>query len=199
MKKVISCIGDSLTEGDYGIFGKSGIANVQKEGYPYFLEKLSGCEVRNFGHSGFRSVDILPTFDSGETDVANSDVIVIILGTNGGQTAEGNSDNDKAYNEIIDRCQKAAPLAKIFLATPPHCTTNPKWSNCGYINNVISAASFVRKTAKERKFQLIDLLANNTFNENNEEIMQPNDGLHFGKVGYECLANIIYDAIKESL
>lgn len=199
MKKVISCIGDSLTEGDYGIFGKSGIANVHKENYPYFLEKISGCEVRNFGHSGFRSVDILRTFDSGETDVTNSDVIVIILGTNGGQTPEGTSDNDKAYGEIIDRCQKMAPIATIYLATPPHCTTNPKWSNCGYINNVVTAGAFVKKIAKERNLALIDLFANNAFNDDNEEIMQPNDGLHFGKVGYECLANIIYNAIKESL
>ena len=30
--KTICCLGDSLTEGDYGIFGKSGIANVQPEG-----------------------------------------------------------------------------------------------------------------------------------------------------------------------
>ena len=27
-KKLICCIGDSLTEGDYGVLGKNGIANV---------------------------------------------------------------------------------------------------------------------------------------------------------------------------
>ena len=50
--KVICCLGDSLTEGDYGIFGKSGIANVQPENYPYFLSKITGWEVRNFGKCG---------------------------------------------------------------------------------------------------------------------------------------------------
>ena len=53
MKKVIICIGDSLTEGDYGIKGKSGIVNVQPKGYPYFLEKMLDCEARNYGKCGF--------------------------------------------------------------------------------------------------------------------------------------------------
>ena len=49
--ETVVCLGDSLTEGDYGIFGRSGIANIQPKGYPWFLEKLTGWEVRNFGKS----------------------------------------------------------------------------------------------------------------------------------------------------
>ena len=45
----ICCLGDSLTEGDYGVKGKSGIANVKKENYPYFLAQSTGWEVKNFG------------------------------------------------------------------------------------------------------------------------------------------------------
>lgn len=198
-EKIISCIGDSLTEGDYGVFGKTGIANVHEENYPYFLEKLTGCKVLNFGHCGYRSVDILSTFENKETDVTNSDIIIIMLGTNGGQTPEGNSENDIAYNKIIDKCQELAPQAHIFLVTPPHCTVNPKFSNCGYRGNVDSASSFVRMIAEKRNISLIDLNKNASFNDDNEEIMQPNDGLHFGKIGYECLAHIIYDAIKHCL
>ena len=37
----IACIGDSLTEGDYGVSGKVGIANVHKENYPSFLAKMT--------------------------------------------------------------------------------------------------------------------------------------------------------------
>ena len=44
--KTVCCLGDSLAEGEYGISGKSGIANVQPEGYPYFLEKITGFSVR---------------------------------------------------------------------------------------------------------------------------------------------------------
>ena len=39
----------------------------------------------------------------------------------------------------------------------------------------------------------------NAFNDDNEEIMTPNDGLHFGKVGYEKLAEIVYNEIKDLL
>ena len=98
---VISCIGDSLTEGDYGIKNTRCVANVHKENYPYFLSILSGAEVRNFGHCGFRASNILDIFKQGYIDVTGSDVIIIMLGTNGGQTIEGNSEDDKAYEEII--------------------------------------------------------------------------------------------------
>ena len=33
-KRVICCIGDSLTEGDYGMYGVTGVANVHEKNYP---------------------------------------------------------------------------------------------------------------------------------------------------------------------
>lgn len=48
-KTLICCIGDSLTEGDYGISGCTGIPNVKTENYPYFLEKEVNCTVINYG------------------------------------------------------------------------------------------------------------------------------------------------------
>ncbi len=53
----IICMGDSLTEGDYGLPGQSGIANVQPESYPYFLAKHTGWTVVNAGHCGYRATD----------------------------------------------------------------------------------------------------------------------------------------------
>ena len=44
--KTILCIGDSLTEGDYGS-EPEGTANVHPEGYPYFLEKYLGVTAIN--------------------------------------------------------------------------------------------------------------------------------------------------------
>lgn len=41
------CIGDSLTEGDYGVYGKSGIANVCEKNYPYFLSQMLNVPVIN--------------------------------------------------------------------------------------------------------------------------------------------------------
>ena len=47
--KTILCIGDSLTEGDYGS-EPEGTANVHPEGYPYFLEKYLGVTAINAGN-----------------------------------------------------------------------------------------------------------------------------------------------------
>ena len=54
--KTILCIGDSLTEGDYGS-EPEGTANVHPEGYPYFLEKYLGVTAINAGKCGFTSLD----------------------------------------------------------------------------------------------------------------------------------------------
>ena len=45
-QKFICCIGDSLTEGDYGILGKTGIANVQPLNYPFFIGQMAEREVQ---------------------------------------------------------------------------------------------------------------------------------------------------------
>ena len=126
MSKLICCIGDSLTAGDYGVLNMSGIANVKEKNYPYFLEKLTGFEIKNFGYCGARAIDILGLFKQGIIDVTGADIIILLLGTNGGNTPEGNSDCDLAYKEIIKLCQEQSPKAQLFLCTPPHATTNPK-------------------------------------------------------------------------
>ncbi len=198
-KVTISCIGDSLTEGDYGIKNTRCVANVHKENYPYFLSLLTGGEVRNFGHCGFRSSNILEIFKQGYIDVTGSDIIIIMLGTNGGQTLEGNSEDDKAYIEIINLCKTQAKDAVIYICTPPHVTTNPMYSNCGYLPLVEPARGFVRKISKEFNLKLIELDKCDKFTDETEDIMQANDGLHFVEVGYRTLAEVIYNHIIESL
>lgn len=192
---IISCIGDSLTEGDYGIFGKSGIANVHTENYPYFLSRLTGFEVRNFGKCGFNSSSYLSFYKGGNVDVKNSDKIIIMLGTNGGlnpnESVQGNDD----YKELIELCKKDEPKAEIILCTPPHATENPEYSNCGYMPNIKNAAEFVRKFARDNGYKLIDIEKCPEFCAENEKLYQPNDGLHFGKEGYMKLAQIIRDNI----
>ena len=69
---IICCLGDSLTEGDYGIKGKTCIANVHEKNYPYFLAKLVNAEVRNFGKCGFTSSLYLNYYKSGEVNVKDA-------------------------------------------------------------------------------------------------------------------------------
>ena len=198
MKKIY-CIGDSLTEGDYGIPGKSGIANVHEKNYPYFLKQLTQCDVINKGYCGYRASHILDLFNQGTIDVTGSDIIIILLGTNGGNTASGNSVDDIAYKKIVELCRKQAPQAHLFICTPPHVTSNPSKSNCGYYPNIKGAYDFLIPFVKKENLELIDLFNDKTFSEETEDIMQPNDGLHFGEVGYQALANIIYNHIKKYL
>lgn len=195
-KKLICCIGDSLTAGDYGVFNLSGIANVQEKGYPYFLKELTHLEVKNYGFCGAKSTDILGFMNQGLIDVKDASLIIIMLGTNGGHTALENSEDDLAFVEILNRCHKAANKAQIVLVTPPHATTDKKKSNYGYYPNAKNAADFISKFAKENGYPLVDLFNDKHFTSDNEDVMQPNDGLHFSEIGYKTIAEIIYSSIK---
>ncbi len=194
---IISCIGDSLTEGDYGVYGKSGIANVHSENYPFFLSKLSGAEVRNFGKCGYTSTSILKYYNDGNIDVKGSDIILIMLGTNGGLDPDKDVQGNAEYLEIINKCKTDAPDAKIVLCTPPHATENPSMSNCGYAQRVNNAVAWTRKTAQKLGLYLVDVADCKEFCAENESKYQPNDGLHFSKEGYEVLAKYIFDALKK--
>lgn len=194
---IIACIGDSLTEGDYGIKGKRGIANVQRENYPYFLSLLMGCEVRNYGKCGYRSSTYLNYYKKGSAPVGDADIILVMLGTNGGQSAEGTSEEDRCYRELLSLLRADAPEARIYLMTPPNATANPAYSNCGYMPQVLEAQAFTRKTAEETGLPLIDLAKNPCFTPRWEYIMQPNDGLHMGFIGYARMAETVYSHISK--
>lgn len=188
----LACIGDSLTEGDYGIKGKRGIANVQEEGYPYYLSQMLGCEVQNFGKCGFRSSDMLRYYDAGNVNVSRADAVLLLLGTNGGQDPEADTPDNEAYLALISRIRRDAPSAKLILLTPPHATSDPVWSNCGYAPQVEKAVEFVRKVAAEKSLPLIDLRADPRLQPGFESWFQSNDGLHCTALGYQKMAERVY-------
>ncbi len=196
---LIACLGDSLTEGDYGVFGKSGITNVRKENYPYFLAKYMNAEVGNFGKCGYRANDYLHFYQEGNVNTKDADFIIIMLGTNGGQSACEETTDNMSYMKLLDLCKNDAPNARIVLCTPPHATYNPEYSNCGYAKQVEEAVLFVRKVAAENDIYLIDVAKCPYFTEETESIMQSNDGLHFNEAGYEALAKFISDHLKALL
>ncbi len=193
----ICCLGDSLTEGDYGVFGKSGIANVQDQNYPYFLSEMLEAEVRNFGKCGYNSTSYLAHYKNGNVSLAGADYIIIMLGTNGGLNADEEVKGNQDYRELIELCRKDAPDAKIILCTPPHVTVNPFYSNCGYAPQVEQAVRFVRQYAAEKQTDMIDLAACPAFSAESEAVMQPNDGLHFSEIGYQTMAKFIADELKK--
>ena len=193
--KTVCCLGDSLTEGDYGISGKSGIANVQPEGYLYFLEKITGFSVRNFGKSGYNATSYLNHYLAGNVDLSGADWVIIMLGTNGGLDPEKDTQGNRDFRELLTLCRRDAPQAKLCLCTPPHVTQNPAYSNCGYAPQVQKAVAFVRILAAEMDLPLIETALCPDFTAENEAVMQPADGLHFGKLGYETMAKFIAKAL----
>ena len=195
---LICCIGDSLTEGDHGIRGVRGVANVTPVNYPFFLAQMTGAEVRNYGKCGWRSSDMLKWYLDGGMELHNADIVIVMLGTNGGQSRKGTSPEDMAYIRLVEHILKDAPEAKLFLCTPPHTTVNPEYSNCGYAPQVAEAVAFVRKLAAERGLPLIDLAASKRITPETEAVLQGNDGLHFTDEGYKVLAEEILAGLKES-
>lgn len=176
---IICCIGDSLTEGDVGIPGVKGIPNVQEKGYPYFLRAMTGAEVRNYGHCGCVSSDQLTWYREGKTDLTGANLVIVMLGTNGGQSAAGDSEQNRAYAALIAAIRQDQPQAKLVLCTPPNATVNPAYINCGYMPQVIEAQGFVRRFAAEQGLPVIDLGASPRITPETEAELQYNDGLHF--------------------
>lgn len=192
---IVSAIGDSLTEGDYGVFGKKCIANVQEKNYPYFLAQATGWEVRNFGFCGKNPTSYLEEYRNGRVRVAGSDVLVVMLGTNGGLSPREDTQGNRDYLTLLSLLHRDAPAAKICLCTPPHATENPACSNYGYAGQVRDAAEFVTALAEKDGYPLIDVYRSGLFVPENEAVMQPNDGLHFSELGYRTLAEFIRGAL----
>ena len=92
----IVCMGDSLTEGDYG-YKIHGVANIHEENYPHFLAKITGAKVLNYGKCGFTSLDYIGFFNENDLDLTDADIIIIMLGTNGGLSVNEETKENKAY------------------------------------------------------------------------------------------------------
>ena len=193
----ICCLGDSLTEGDYGVKGKSGIANVNEKNYPYFLAQNTGWEVKNFGFCGVNPSHFWGIYNDGGVDVTGADVVVIMLGSNGGLDVNQDTYANKDYEKIVNKCKEQSKNAKICVVTPPHVTVNPEFSNYGFAPRVNAAVDFVREFAKNNDVYLFDLASTDLFTDENEDIMQANDGIHFVEIGYKTLAEYFEKEIRK--
>ena len=196
----IICIGDSLTEGDYGS-EPEGTANVKPQSYPYFLQKYLGTNtnVINAGKCGFTAVvyweRTLKTLD-----VENADVIVIMLGTNGEMTdsieADTRSSNYETYADteagrycsIIEYLMEKNSKTTICICTCPYVDDMRRPRNA---KNVAMANQVIPKIAARYHLPLFDVNGEMGVNDFNTKIMQPIDGLHGGILFYNRLANYI--------
>lgn len=188
----VLCIGDSLTEGDYGSI-PAGTPNVHSINYPYFLKKLTGTEIYNHGKSGYTSEQWLANEWANINLTINYDFIIILLGTNGGvgYTAIDSGDVQKtSYKTIIDNCKANFPNAHIFLSTVPLCDGRS-------INFYTATNPAIESIATEYSLPVIDIYNNSGMDNTTWDTYQPIDHIHYGKLGYLKLANFIVNEITD--
>lgn len=190
----IACLGDSLTEGDYGL--QVGVANVFYRNYPFFLAELTGATTVNYGYCGATSSYYLSEYDAGNVDVTDADVVILMLGTNLGLYGDLGNDYRLLVSEVQGDMKADAVLV---LVTPPHATEDESKPNYGYHENVVSAVEFVRELAAEEGLSLIDAYADSPIQPENEEVYQANDGLHMCEAGYEAFAEFMAGELERIL
>ncbi len=193
-KKVV-CMGDSLTEGDYGI--APCVANVHYRNYPFFLARLTGAETVNHGRCGANAHSYWDTlYKDGFVDVTDADIVLLMLGTNAG-LRDGMADMYKHLVEHVRADMK--PDATLVLITPPHATEDPRWCNCGFNANALGAAEFIRAYAPSVNLPLIDAYADSPIQPENEDQYQNKDGLHMCEAGLMAFAEFINGELKRIL
>ncbi len=199
----ILCIGDSLTEGDYGS-EPQGTAYVKDENYPFYMQQLLKCRVSNQGVCGYSASAYwklkLMTIDF---ESISPDIILIMLGTNAGLTDTVETDtkisdgdtfrdyadtNTGAYCKIIEYCMNRTNFeAQIILCTPTHVGK----ARPVHRSAVANAYPVVLQIAKKYSLPVIDLYKEGGFSDYNDKVMQPIDTLHFGRIGYSRLGTFI--------
>ncbi len=194
-QKKIVCVGDSLTEGDYGEI--RGVGCTHPENYPFFLSRMTGAVTVNYGKCGYTTTDILKMYNEGSISFKDADILIFMLGTNQGLSIDGDTKHLESYKTLIDHAIKDCGKDKIVLVTPPHATEIEGKVNYGFNHFVLNACNEVIKLSEEYDLPLIDLYNDKTLGEPYEEEYQPFDGLHFAAYGYHRIAEIINAGIKE--
>lgn len=195
----IACLGDSLTEGDIGSYDRSH-PDVTYRNYPHWLAKEFGCKTLNYGKCGYTSEGYFNFVRGKNVDLSEADVILIMLGTNGGLKRNG----VQQYNAYLLLLKQVRSLMKegatIVLITPPHASANrPSIVDLNCQANVKEAAKTVLEIAEAEGLPVIDAHSFSPIQEAKENIYQPNDGLHMGEEGYRVFASYIASELRKIL
>jgi lysophospholipase L1-like esterase len=199
----IYCIGDSLTRGvDQG-------THVIDKGYPYWLEALLEATAVNCGYPGATSQSWWNSYKSlyPEPD-DNTDIVLIMFGSNGGLDTNTLSTDVEQYNNYADYAdsgvgnmckiiewvmEKTHNHAQIILMTPPvNWTEGAEYRYTRVLNTV----PVVKKIAGRYSLPVIDVFNESGMNRFNGSAFRPIDGLHFNAHGYQKLGTYIASQIK---
>lgn len=218
----ILCVGDSLTQGDYGVTAeqKAGgtYTDYHDENYPYFLSKLLGLvndmQVLNLGKGGTTPKT---WYSSKWSEVSgefayskNKRIIVpIMFGANGGFTDTIETDTASGdyetyadtvvgwYCRIIEEVvELSGGMAEIIVFGTPY--VDPE-RDSAHSSNVLTANPISKKIAEKYNLPFVDTYHECGISSLNTDVMQPVDGLHLGLIGYSRLGSFIASAILSKL
>lgn len=199
----IYCIGDSLTRGvDQG-------THVIDKGYPYWLEALLEATAVNCGYPGATSQTWWNSYKSLYPEPNdNTDIVLIMFGTNGGLDPDTISTDVEQYNNYADYAdsgvgnmckiiewvmEKTHNNAQIILMTPPvNWTEGAEYRYTRVLNTV----PVVKKIASRYSLPVIDVFNESGMNRFNGSAFRPIDGVHFNAHGYQKLGTYIASKIK---
>ena len=193
---VILCLGDSMTEGDFG-------------GYPACLRRLTktkfpGVRVLSAARPGHNSREYVAFLRN--SDVLRKyrpDIVLLMLGTNDART-DGDKSSSNEFRDEMDRIVdmihdagigKYRGAGAIFIATiPPIFSIDlPNFSEESKRRIVGEINPEIRRMARERSLPLVDV--ERLFMENRALL----PGIHPNASGYRKMAETFFAAIRPEL
>lgn len=192
-KKIIACVGDSIT------FGTGVIFNRRRDAWPYLLNRLLGEEyhVVNYGISG-ASVQkesdqpYRPDFMKDVEDM-KTETVLLMLGSNDSKACNWNPERfERAYAETMERFM--ANTEKMYVMIPPRAFTVGfrKKVKFGIRNEVVrdEVCPIVLRQAKAHNIPVIDLYR---LTEHHPEYFE--DGVHPNRLGNKVIAEYVFSQV----
>ena len=199
----ILCIGDSLTRGVINTDG-----DIIRESYPYWVGKTLSSYAANAGYPGGMPRTWWARRANYEQPTADTDLVLIMFGTNGELTQNTLATDVEPYTDYADYAdtsvgcyckiiewimEQTSNHAQIILMTPPMPwpTTRDESYARGKYNTCLSSLPVIRAIAERYALPVIDVFYGSGMNKYNGSVFRPNDGIHFGAKGYHKLGTFI--------
>ena len=199
----ILCIGDSLTR---GVINTD--VDIIRESYPYWVGKTLSSYAANAGYPGGVPRTWWARRANYEQPTADTDLVLIMFGTNGELTQNTLATDVEPYTDYADYAdtsvgcyckiiewimEQTSNHAQIILMTPPMPwpTTGDESYARGKYNTCLNSLPVIRAIAERYALPVIDVFYGSGMNKYNGSVFRPNDGIHFGAKGYHKLGTFI--------
>lgn len=199
----ILCIGDSLTR---GVINTN--VDIIRESYPYWVGKTLSSYAANAGYPGGVPRTWWARKANYEQPTVNTDLVLIMFGTNGELTQNTLATDVEPYTDYADYAdtsvgcyckiiewimEQTSNHAQIILMTPPMPwpTTGDESYARGKYNTCLNSLPVIRAIAERYALPVIDVFYGSGMNKYNGSVFRPNDGIHFGAKGYHKLGTFI--------